>query len=81
VEVVQKAKEVENNLHLREYLDYQKPSNNNIDSKKIEKQIAINKGENRWERFGGHPPFSYLNNENAEDDVIKSNVRMKNIVK
>jgi hypothetical protein len=57
-ENTEKAREIENNLNLREYLDRKPSTNMNIDNNIQNK--------NRWERFGGKPPFSYLSNEEEE---------------
>jgi hypothetical protein len=75
-----KAREIENNLNLREYLDDRRPSVNNIEAKKNENKTPVNQNKNKWERFGGKPPFSYLNGENEDMDDVRaiSNFRMKN---
>ena len=50
--------------------------NNNIllrDSKKIKKK----ENSNRWEHFGGKPPFSYLKERKAQEDDIEVNITQK----
>jgi hypothetical protein len=61
----------ENNLFLREYLDKRPSLNNNM----MQVDKCDKNNEKRWERFGGKPPFAYLNeNENDNEEVEFNNI-------
>jgi hypothetical protein len=59
-------KDDENNLILREYLD-RRPSQGV--QKSQDRNDMIKNIDKRWERFGGKPPFSYLN-EKDDAEVL-----------
>ena len=69
IENKESKKDDENNLILREYLD-RRPSQGVKNSQ--EKNEILKNNDKRWERFGGKPPFSYINNEKDEEEVIIS---------
>ena len=62
-------------------------SNNNVPSNKIYSNnnvnVNVNQGNNndeKWKRFGGKPPFAYLNNKDndSDDNETEKNNKIKN---